>query len=153
MTGHRDHSPRRRRRRFFVSTLVLLASAIGLALPPLARAWSQPSDADDGAELFRTYCASCHGTTATGRGPATGSLRHTPPDITLLSKKNGGLFPAARVRRIIEGRDVESHGDRDMPIWGDAFRPTREGRTQGKADARIAAIVRYLESIQQREAH
>jgi hypothetical protein len=62
------------------------------------------------------------------------------------------VFPAARVRRLVEGRDVESHGDRDMPVWGDAFKATRDGRAREAADARIAAIVVYLESIQHRAA-
>ena len=48
--------------------------------------------------------------------------------------------------------NVESHGDRDMPVWGDPFTLTREGRFRDGAEARIAAIVRYLESIQRREA-
>jgi hypothetical protein len=81
-----------------------------------------------------------------------GALRQAPADLTEISKRNGGMFPAARVRRIIEGREIESHGDRDMPVWGDAFKTTREGRSQEGADARIASIVRYLESIQRREA-
>jgi mono/diheme cytochrome c family protein len=133
--------------------VVTLSSAIGLAVPLDARPRQRDGAATaNGAELFKTYCASCHGATGTGHGPAAVALRHEPPDLTLLAKKNGGMFPAARVRRIVEGRDVDSHGDRDMPIWGDAFRPTHEGRTQDLADARIALIVRFLDSIQQRQA-
>jgi hypothetical protein len=79
-------------------------------------------------------------------------LRHAPPILTELARKNGGTFPMARVRRIIEGRDVESHGDRDMPVWGDAFKTSRDGGSRENADARIAAIAVYLESIQHREA-
>lgn len=62
------------------------------------------------------------------------------------------MFPGARVRRIIDGRDVESHGDREMPVWGDAFKSTRDGSPLETADARIATLVSYLESIQQRDA-
>jgi mono/diheme cytochrome c family protein len=108
--------------------------------------------ASTGSELFATYCASCHGTDATGHGPLARALRHAPPNLTEIARSNGGVFPTARVHRIIEGRDVESHGDRDMPVWGDAFVATREGRSRENANARIAAIVAYLESIQHREA-
>jgi hypothetical protein len=80
-------------------------------------------------------------------------MRHPPTNLTEIARKNGGMFPTTRVRRIIEGRDVESHGDRDMPVWGDAFKTTRDGRSRETADARIAAIVLHLESIQHREAH
>ena len=103
-------------------------------------------------ELFQIYCASCHGVNAAGNGPLAESLRHAPPNLTLLAQRNGGVFPAPRIRRIIEGRDVESHGNREMPVWGDAFRSTSEGRSVERANARIAALVDYLESIQYRDA-
>src|SRR5688572_2329648 len=32
-----------------------------------------------GADLFRTYCASCHGENGTGSGPLAGQLRRSPP--------------------------------------------------------------------------
>jgi hypothetical protein len=37
-----------------------------------------------------------------------------------------------------------------MPIWGDAFKRTRNGPTEQGARARIDAIVKYLEAIQER---
>jgi mono/diheme cytochrome c family protein len=108
--------------------------------------------ADEGRELFVTYCASCHGTTARGNGPVADSLRRQPPDLTTFTARNGGMFPSERVSRIIDGRDVASHGDREMPIWGDAFRETRGGTAPEAIKRRIDAIVRYLASIQQRAA-
>jgi hypothetical protein len=39
-----------------------------------------------------------------------------------------------------------------MPVWGDAFRSTRDGLTEGSAKMRIDAIVRYLRGIQERAA-
>ena len=141
-----------------MTTVVLartLSAFVGLVLAIGTWGW-QPllaarADAN-GAELFTTYCASCHGTEGTGNGPLARALRHEPANLTEIARKNGGVFPAARVRRIVEGRDVEAHGDRDMPVWGDAFTMTRDGRSRESADARIAAIVAYLESIQHREA-
>jgi mono/diheme cytochrome c family protein len=109
---------------------------------------SQSSGA--GAALFRTYCASCHGSDARGAGPVTAQLRRMPPSLTTFALRNGGLFPSERVRRIIDGRDVPAHGSYEMPVWGDAFRRTREGLSDQAVSARIDAIVRYLESIQER---
>ena len=43
-----------------------------------------------------------------------------------------------------------AHGDRDMPVWGDAFRTARGGLTPEAAAKRIDAIVRYLGAIQER---
>jgi hypothetical protein len=105
---------------------------------------------DQGSQLFRTYCASCHGTDARGMGPMADRMRHQPPDLTRFAARNGGVFPSERVRRIIDGRDVGSHGDRDMPVWGDAFKRTRDGRSDADVKLRIDAIVKYLEGIQER---
>ena len=132
---------------------IVVAAAWIYATPTELRGQSPVSPvAADGGALFKTYCAPCHGADAVGNGPIARALRHTPPDLTLLSKRNGDVFPAVRVRRIVEGRDVESHGDRDMPVWGDAFAPTREGRSSATAEMRLSAIVRYLEAIQRHDA-
>jgi hypothetical protein len=87
-----------------------------------------------------------------GGGGMTPQLRHVPPDLTQLSRKNGGMFPRVRVRRVVEGRDVPSHGQRDMPIWGDAFTRT-EAPSKESSEARINAIIDYLDSIQVRPSH
>jgi len=108
--------------------------------------------AEAGAELFRTYCASCHGADAHGAGPVADQLRRLPPDLTTFAMRNGGTFPSERLRRIIDGRDVRSHGDREMPVWGDAFKRTRGDASDDAIKARIDAIVRYLQAIQQRSA-
>jgi mono/diheme cytochrome c family protein len=105
---------------------------------------------DYGSALFRTYCASCHGTDARGTGPLADRMRRMPPDLTRFTTRNGGVFPGERVRRIIDGREVTSHADRDMPVWGDAFKQTRGGLTDAEVKVRIDAIVKYLEGIQER---
>jgi mono/diheme cytochrome c family protein len=105
---------------------------------------------ESGATLFRTYCASCHGPDARGAGPLADQLRRLPPSLTSFAARNSGVFPSERIRRIIDGRDIPSHGSTDMPVWGDAFRRSREELSDAAAAARIDAIVRYLESIQER---
>jgi mono/diheme cytochrome c family protein len=114
----------------------------------------QPSSGpnDPGAQLFRTYCASCHGISARGDGPAAGQMRKTPPDLTKYAARNSGVFPSERLRQIVDGRGLAAHGDREMPVWGDAFQTARNGLTPEAVKARIDAIVRYLGAIQQRDA-
>jgi mono/diheme cytochrome c family protein len=107
---------------------------------------------ENGATLFRQYCASCHGSAARGNGPMASALRKAPPDLTQYAKRNGGMFPSERVQRIIDGRDVASHGDPSMPVWGDAFRRASPKASDETVSARIAALVRYLQSIQERAA-
>jgi len=105
---------------------------------------------DAGGQLFRTHCATCHGTTGRGNGPLADQLRRMPPDLTQFTRRNGGMFPSERVYRIIDGRDVSSHGDREMPVWGDAFKNVPGGSAAAAIKARIDAILRYLAGIQER---
>jgi mono/diheme cytochrome c family protein len=124
-----------------------------LAAAPVAAPQGTKAAADPGgAALFRERCASCHGASATGDGPMAHALKHTPPDLTALSLNNNGIFPSARISRIIEGRDVDSHGDRNMPVWGDVFKDEGDRTTRDATRKRIDAIVKYLESIQRRQA-
>ena len=80
------------------------------------------------------------------------ALKHMPPDLTGLSMRNNGVFPSARVHRIIEGRDIDSHGNREMPVWGDVFKAQGDPSEREATKERIDAIVNYLESIQRRKA-
>ena len=100
-----------------------------------------------GPDLFRAYCASCHGVDAQGNGPAAPALKTKPADLTLLSKRNGGQFPEERVRKVISGDDVlAAHGSREMPIWGPVFHQIEEDVDRG--NVRMENLVKYLESIQ-----
>jgi hypothetical protein len=76
-------------------------------------------------------------------------LRRMPADLTKFSIRNGGMFPSERVHRIIDGRDVGAHGNRDMPVWGDVFKSTGDAK---EVKARIEAIVKFLQGIQERPA-
>jgi mono/diheme cytochrome c family protein len=106
----------------------------------------------DGASLFQTYCATCHGAHARGDGEMVAQLRTRPADLTQFAVRNGGVFPEARVARVIDGRDVASHGDREMPVWGDVFKREGQGVDEATARARVAALVQFLASIQERPA-
>lgn len=130
--------------------MVVLAVSLGLisSRPVLAQATA----VEDGRRLFRNHCSSCHGAAGQGDGPLAPALRREPSDLTQVAARNGGVFPDERVRRLIDGREVVSHGDPDMPVWGDVFKTPREGFSEASVQERIAAIVAYLESIQRRLA-
>jgi mono/diheme cytochrome c family protein len=111
-----------------------------------ARAQSQ-----DGAALFKTYCASCHGANGRGTGPVAIFLRVPPADLTQIARRNRGVFPADQVYRIIDGRQsVKTHGDSQMPVWGDAFSKSITGGDDKAVIDRIKALVAFLDSIQER---
>jgi len=101
----------------------------------------------EGLELFRSYCASCHGISGKGTGPAAPALKVQVPDLTLLARDNGGRFPAAYVREVIVGdKTLVAHGSREMPVWGPVFHQIEADVDRG--NVRIENLVKYLESIQ-----
>jgi len=101
-----------------------------------------------GHDLYVSYCASCHGKDAKGKGPAAASLKTAPPDLTTLAQRNDGKFPKARVMETISGESaMRAHGSREMPVWGPYFLAL-SGMREKAAKARIEDLANYLESIQ-----
>ena len=106
----------------------------------------------------QTYCSPCHARDGQGQGALANQLKSPPPDLTKLSKRAGGTFPAKQVRLKIEGLEMPAaHGTSEMPVWSswfvqDELKGSTELSDAGKAaretDARIARLVEYLESIQ-----
>ena len=135
-------------------TRVVVAASIA-SLAAGAAAAQQTTEAftsgTSGADVYKTYCATCHGTEAKGDGPLAGDLRHAPPDLTRLAKRSDGKFDPVKVRRMIDGRDpVKGHGGPDMPVWGDAFKRSTEGYTEEAVRERIDALVAHLKSLQRK---
>lgn len=77
---------------------------------------------DPGKREFDANCASCHGPAGKGSGPITDLLKKSPPDLTQLAKKNGGVLPVARLYEVIEGANIPGHGSREMPVWGQEYK-------------------------------
>jgi mono/diheme cytochrome c family protein len=132
--------------------LTLLIAGLALAGP--AALAEQPADlvlAEMGEPYFRSYCASCHGLTAQGDGPAAMSLRKPPPDLTRIAARRNGVFPDAEIAQFIDGRfRVRAHGPREMPIWGEQLGRDIPDSSLSASIARgkILVIVEYLKSIQ-----
>ncbi len=106
----------------------------------------------EGPDLFRAYCASCHGKDGKGNGPVAGTLKATVPDLTTIAISNDGNFPVARIKRIIMGEGmIASHGSREMPVWGPIFHQVEEDVDRG--NVRVENLVTYLESIQTSRVH
>jgi len=130
---------------------ILLVAAL-LAAPPVLQASDLNPFLDyNGDQLFQRFCASCHGKLGYGDGPVSPSIKVLIPDLTQLSKRAGGSFPADRVREIIDGRAVlPAHGTRPMPVWGYELEaqvpPEQSGREV--AQGLIDRLVEYLRSIQ-----
>lgn len=107
-----------------------------------------PTSAASGKEMYTSYCAVCHGTDGKGGGPAASALKTPPADLTVLSKNNGGKYPALKVTSAIRGtNDLPAHGSKEMPMWGPLFRQISKGN-EGEVQQRVANLTHYVESLQ-----
>ena len=134
-------------RRVLVGVVVFsFWAAAAHAQPQIKKEPIKPVTASDGAAMFQSYCAACHGKAAKGDGPAAAALKKAPADLTKISARNGGKFPEVQVKRYIEGLDdVAAHGTRDMPMWGSLFRDLNRDTAQ----IRVQALSDYLKGMQQ----
>ena len=135
------------------TTLLTVALVAGVtviaAVPQDGKSAATDSYSVEGPELYRTFCASCHGLDGKGAGPAAAALKHRPSDLTLISKKNGGQFPSFRIEHIIDGTVertgvVAAHGTRDMPVWGDLL---PQHRDEALLKLREHNLTEYVRSI------
>jgi mono/diheme cytochrome c family protein len=135
-----------------VPMLVLLLVSLAVSASAQFRNQRQPPIRPvDGASIFRNSCAACHGLDGRGNGPASKALKRGVPDLTRLSQRNDGAFPAIHVRTtIMFGRDdlLPAHGSKEMPIWGPIFHEIEFDQDLG--NVRLENVTKYLESIQRK---
>ena len=95
-----------------------VVSAVGIVIIAL-NASARSQDLDFGKMEFLSKCAECHGADGKGTGPRSADMKKKPADLTILAKRNNGVFAADAVYKLIDGRDTKtSHGGSEMPIWG-----------------------------------
>ncbi len=101
-----------------------------------------------GKQMYGSYCASCHGVDGKGDGPVGLMLKNPPADLTVLSRNNGGKYPAARVVSVLQfGAKIPSHGTAEMPVWGPVLGKMDQTNSLDRP-LRISNLSRYLETIQ-----
>lgn len=136
--------------------IALTPALVGIAAAVAIQVASRPALAETpGKADYDQNCASCHGADGKGNGPALKTIPGIhPPDLTLLTTKNGGTFPKDEVTDAIDGRkQIPSHERLNMPFWGVTMQS--EGKeftpeSEAKVKQRIANVVSYIESMQQR---
>ncbi|MGB7745371.1 MAG: c-type cytochrome [Terracidiphilus sp.] len=137
---------------FVVFSAAILVAGVGHANAATAKVVVQtPRTAPtNGKQMYSYYCASCHGVDGKGIGPASVALKTQPADLTVLSKSNGGKFPATHVVSVLQfGAENAAHGSAEMPVWGPVLGQMNKTTPQERA-LRISNISRYLETLQVR---
>lgn len=140
-------------------SVVLFAGVTSVALFALAQQTTpkvssvpiQQTSVASGQQMYATYCASCHGAKGTGNGPTAAALKIPPTDLTVLSQKNGGVFPANHVASVLQfGVENPAHGSADMPIWGNLMLSLHKGSANPdvQVQQRITNLTEYLKKIQ-----
>lgn len=142
----------------------LLIAKILIATTALV--WAQ--DFEKGRIEFLSKCADCHGVDGKGAGPISSKLKIKPTDLTVLAKRNWGIFSSQTIVETVDGRSASRHRDIEMPIWGcrqglppGPRRKVREPRaidsllnlpcdSEQVIRSRILDIVEYLGRIQEK---
>ena len=128
----------------------MLLGVVTLALPALALAQEKKvevrpapmTSAADGAQMFKEYCASCHGMAGKGDGPAASALKTKPADLTQLAKTHPGGLSQKDFDDRIQGMNMPSaHGSSPMPVWGPVL------RSLGNDQLRIYNLKKYVDSL------
>ena len=136
---------------------VVLASALLTPFTPVGIGVAAAQDEEridhamisQGRSLYRAWCRTCHGDEAKGDGPTAEYLSPKPADLTLLSRKNKGIFPFEEVVKKIDGREkVKGHGSSDMPVWGMELKKTEGDMTEEQLQDNFAALTHYIRSLQ-----
>ena len=130
---------------FFIASSLLASAQAQVKIKRDRAHYTSPTS---GEEMYKAYCASCHGLQAKGDGPAAPAFRADVPDLTRLAKQNGGKFPFFHIVQEIRG-DVNnpSHGSKEMPIWGPVFMSVSD-RQPAQVVQRMENLTKYIESLQ-----
>jgi mono/diheme cytochrome c family protein len=106
------------------------------------------TSAASGKEMFNQYCAPCHGIDGKGNGPAASAMKAPVTDLTQLTKKHDGKYPANSVASVLKfGGGPGPHGSADMPVWGPLFK-SLDKYHDTVVQQRISNIVNHIETLQ-----
>jgi len=109
-----------------------------------------PTYIPSGKQMYRQYCAACHGAEGNGHGPISPLLLKVPPNLTTLARRHDGEFPREYVTNILRfGPGFAAHGSSDMPVWGPIFQ-SYENYNEAAVRQRIKNLCDFLESIQEK---
>jgi mono/diheme cytochrome c family protein len=98
--------------------LLVFAAAALLAGCVTEMADSESVSVQRGAQFFTANCAACHGADARGYDGSQRDWAVVPPDLTLLSQRNGGTFPEFETLATVYGPAYHNRRGSIMPEFG-----------------------------------
>ena len=133
----------------FVGSVVMLTGCAEEQAQPAAEQEVTMDPIASGKASYDQFCSSCHGADGKGHGEIEGDLATMPADLTQLTARYGS-FPVDSVYQAIDGRkDVEAHGSREMPVWGNIWGEEGGAPVADEVvEQRINELVEYIRSIQ-----
>jgi mono/diheme cytochrome c family protein len=141
----------------FCAALVSILSFAGAQENQAKKTQVKPSSPVSGAQMFKQYCAVCHGPAGKGDGPVATALKVPPPDLTTLTQRHDGKFPEDYVTNVLKnGVEKPAHGSGEMPVWGPIFENMNRwkvlcpGAEETPVALRITNLTDYLKSIQKK---
>jgi mono/diheme cytochrome c family protein len=134
----------------FGAALVSMLNFAGAQENQIKKTQVKPTNPVSGAQMFKEYCAVCHGPGGKGDGPAATALKVSPPDLTTLAQRHDGKFPGDYVSNVLKnGVKTPAHGSAEMPVWGPIFE-TMSRMDETQVTLRITNLSNYLKSIQKK---
>jgi mono/diheme cytochrome c family protein len=137
------------------ASAAVMALVCLLASAPRARGGEPAEDpianAREGRDLYRQYCAACHGVGGRGDGFVAPALGQRPPDLTVIARDNGGEFPFLATVTAIDGTAaLPAHGISEMPVWGEVLAPLENSTPEQERHARrvIILITEHVRGLQ-----
>jgi mono/diheme cytochrome c family protein len=101
-----------------------------------------------GLQLYKTYCAVCHGNDLKGNGPISPDFKNPPSDLTTLAQRHEGKFPNAYVEDLLRnGVKKPAQAKTEMPTWGPIF-ASIPGTDSELVSIRIVNLTNYIKAMQ-----
>ena len=113
-----------------VLTLLITLCALVLGTELVAHA----ADAEQGKKLYGQFCASCHGQSGKGDGPAAAALNPKPRDHT--NKEYMSKMPDDEMFKVIKNGGASVGKSPLMPPWGASLK-----------DEQIRDVMAYVRSL------
>jgi mono/diheme cytochrome c family protein len=141
----------------FGAALVSMHTIAGAQENQIKKTQVKPTSSVSGAQMFKEYCAVCHGPSGKGDGPVATALKVPPPDLTTLARRHDGKFTDDYVSNVLKnGVQNPAHGSGEMPVWGPIFDTMNRwkalcpGMDEIPVTLRITNLTNYLKSIQKK---